>query len=165
MALCINDSGTWREISTQCVNDSGTWREVVTGCINESGTWREFGFAPALGSEYEGGYLICQASGFQWIVAPSSSEVVRTWNSREDAVTTAQQVSGCTGWFVPSCGQLKNPGATCNIYWDSYQATRYWSSTERYDEFAWSVYVNGGSASQTRKSSGMFVRAFRTVTY
>ena len=85
--------------------------------------------ALALGNSYEGGFLICQSGGTRWVVAPSSSEVARVWQSRNDSNTRAQQVSGCTGWFVPDIGQLQNPGYTCRTYWDSYASARYWSNT------------------------------------
>jgi hypothetical protein len=62
-----------------------------------------------------------------------SAEVSRTWYLRNDANTTAQSVSGCTGWFVPTCGQLQNPGYCCRSFWGPspcYSSTDYWSSTE-----------------------------------
>jgi hypothetical protein len=83
MALCINESGTYRNIGFNklCVNQSGTYRTIVTGCINESGTYRKFGFDPALGDSYEGGFLICKQGGspLRWIVSPRSAEVSRNW--------------------------------------------------------------------------------------
>lgn len=169
MALCINQSGTWRNITTQCVNQSGTWRKVATGCINQSGTWRMFitpfwPGGPGLGSFACGGYVICAAANVGWIVAPASSQVSRTWYLRNDAVTTAQSVSGCTGWFVPTCGQLQNPGYTCKTYWDSFSGS-YWSSTERTSTSAWRVFFNYGGAYSYYKSNTLSVRAFRCVTY
>lgn len=118
---------------------------------------------------FTGGYVICKASNVAWIVAPSSTEVSRDWFSRNDAVTTAQSVSGCTGWFVPTCGQLQNPGSTCKTYWDSWSGTYYWSSTEsdiHGGGRAWSVWFPTGVAGGHRpQSSTVCVRAFRCVTY
>jgi len=174
MALCVNDSGTWREISTLCVNDSGTWREISTGCINQSGTWREFGMAPniaaaALGDNIEGGYLICKSSGVAWIVAPSSTEVSRTWTSRGDAITTAQANEACGDWFVPDCGQLFNPGSVCRTYWDSYVAITYWSNTNRAGSApagnAWTVSIPYEFKWYSIHTFSTCVRAFRCVTY
>jgi len=121
--------------------------------------------ALALGDPYEGGYLICQASSVRWVVAPSSAEVSRNWYSRNDANTRAQQVSGCTGWFVPTCGQLQNPGYTCRTYWDSYSSTIYWSSTESNSIVAWIVFFDIGGASGSGKTNTNCVRAFRCVSY
>ena len=165
MALCVNQSGTWREITTNCVNVSGTWRNIEIGCINQSGTWRKFGFDPELGDAYGGGYLICQSGGVRWVVAPSSSQVSRTWFSRNDAITTAQSVSGCTGWFVPTCGQIQNPGFFCRTYWDSYSNASYWSISEVSSYIAWHVSLNNGAAGSSYKTTSFCVRAFRCVTY
>ena len=121
--------------------------------------------APSLGEAYEGGYLICQSGGVRWVVAPSSSEVSRTWYLRNDANTTAQSVSGCTGWFVPTCGQLQNPGYTCRTYWDSYVANRYWSSVEYSATNAWGATLVNGTTFSGFKTSLYRVRAFRCVTY
>lgn len=114
-----------------------------------------------LGTFYEGGYLICQASTVQWIVAPSSAQVSRTWYDRNDAITVAQQVSGCTGWFIPSISQRQNPGYVCRAYWDSYSGG--WTNqSERGGD---SYQVNNNSVSIAPNQFPKNVRAFRTVTY
>jgi hypothetical protein len=121
---------------------------------------------PNLGDPYEGGFLICCSSPTRWVVAPNTSEVSRTWYLRNDANTTAQQVSGCTGWFVPTLTQLQNPGYTCRTFWDSFSSTFYWSSTEGNATHA--CYVDFGivpSFSNRIKTCTNCVRAFRCVTY
>jgi hypothetical protein len=244
MALCVNQSGTWRNITTQCVNQSSTWRKVLDSCVNQSGTWRCHGMtaptvtlsasptsivqgagtcsvltwsstkatstssnfgatstsgtcnrtptstitycicginafatsstatatvtvtAPALGSSFQGGFLIRRSGGVNWIVAPASSQVARIWASRNDAITTAQQVSGCSGWFVPSCGQMQNPGYVCRQYWDTDCNFLFWSNTDFNACAAWSVGGNSGTAyTDLGKYFTLRVRAFRCVTY
>jgi hypothetical protein len=120
-----------------------------------------------LGDAYEGGFLICCASPTRWVVAPNTSEVIRTWYLRNDANTTAQQVSGCTGWFVPTVTQLQNPGYTCRTFWDSFSSTSYWSSTEFNSTHGCSVnFFNGiAGGGYGGKASTSCVRAFRCVTY
>ena len=121
-----------------------------------------------LGGAYEGGYLICCASPTRWIVAPSTSEVSRNWHNRNDANTTAQSVSGCTGWFVPTCAQLQNPGYTCRTFWDSFSPSTYWSSTEGNSVTAYRLDFNTGTVSTgdyNSKNNTLCVRAFRCVTY
>jgi hypothetical protein len=172
MALCINQSGTYRNITTLCINQSGTYRNITTGCINQSGTYRLFGFGPSLGSSYEGGFLICKASPLRWVVSPYSAEVSRTWYSRDDANTRAQAVSGCTGWFVPTISQLENPGYCCRSFWGPspcYSSSLYWSITE-YTGFpqgcnACYLNFNAGHGNRRGKPSTLCVRAFRCVTY
>ena len=116
------------------------------------------------------GFLLCKTGGnIAWIVATKTSEVSRTWYCRDDAVLTASTCSGCIGvWFIPTCGQLQNPGYTCRTYWDSFSSSAfYWSSTERNATHAW--FVNFGTGGQSfsyfGKADTYCVRAFRCVTY
>lgn len=121
-----------------------------------------------LGCFCDGGYLICQSGGVRWIVAPASSQVVRSWYSRNNANTTAQQVSGCTGWFVPTIGQLQNPGYACRNFWDSYSCSGYWSSTDyAYANARALNFATGGLifAPSNEKPNYFNVRSFRCVTY
>jgi hypothetical protein len=124
---------------------------------------------PALGDSYEGGFLICKASPLRWVVSPRSAEVSRTWYLRNDANTTAQSVSGCTGWFVPTKLQLQNPGYCCRSFWGPspcYSSAAYWSSTEFDGSDACVMLFNyGGATSTTPKNATTCVRAFRCVTY
>jgi len=122
--------------------------------------------ASDLGSWLSGGHVICKSSGTAWIVAPRCAEVSRTWYCREDAVTQANNCTGCVGnWFVPTCGQLQNPGYTCRTYWDSFSSTNYWSSTESTAAYACYVCFTIGGAGFSTKSTTRCVRAFRCVTY
>jgi hypothetical protein len=124
--------------------------------------------SPALGSSYEGGFLICCASPLRWVVSPRSAEVSRTWYLRNDANTTAQSVSGCTGWFVPTRPQLQNPGYCCRSFWGPspcFSSTLYWSSTDYSAASACFVYFYTGGASGCNKPNTFCVRAFRCVTY
>ena len=122
----------------------------------------------ALGSSTNGGFLICKAGGIGWVVSPYSAEVARTWYCREDANTTAQSASGCTGWFVPTLSQLQNPGYLCRSFWGPspcYSTHFYWSSTESNATHACLVNFTNGAAPLSRKSHPTCVRAFRCVTY
>ena len=121
-----------------------------------------------LGDSYEGGFLICKASPLRWVVSPRSAEVSRTWYLRNDANTRAQQVSGCTGWFVPTVSQLQNPGYCCRSFWGPspcFSSTTYWSSTEVTANHACTVMFANGIALNILKTSTDCVRAFRCVTY
>ena len=174
MPVCINQSGTWRNATTLCVNDSGTWRNTIIGQINQSGVWRTYldkrcpGCCPfttscALGSNIEGGFLICKSSNVAWIVAPSSSE--RSGTAPGGSHPAAQQVSGCTGWFIPTVSQLQNPGYACRQYWDSYSVARYWSSTaQNAFQICW-VNFNDGGPSASAYTAVRCIRSFRCVTY
>ena len=163
MALCINQSGTYRNIATLCINQSGTYRNTGTGCINQSGTYRNFGFL-AVGCAYAGGILICkQAPNLRWVASPCSAGVCRSWYSRGDSNTCAQSVSGCTGWFVPTFCQLKNPGCVCAAFWAP--PAVYWSDTQYPHSPAYACLVNLGGGGNDNKTCLNCVRSFRCVTY
>jgi hypothetical protein len=141
--------------------------------INTVGTAQTYFFTTrsvALGDPYEGGFLICKASPLRWVVSPISAEVSRSWYLRNDANTTAQSVSGCTGWFVPTISQLQNPGYICRSFWGPspcYSSTHYWSSQEGGASGGCHVNFANGNAyfSGFSKNNTCCVRAFRCVTY
>ena len=126
---------------------------------------------PTLGSSFEGGTLICKSGGVLWVVAPTSAQVTRFWVSRSDANTRAQQVSGCTGWFVPDNNQVQNPAYVCRQYWD-YTCTAL-TNTELSPTTVGFFYFAGpragtpsalGSISKTQNAYAI-ARSFRCVTY
>jgi hypothetical protein len=117
----------------------------------------------------EGGTLICKSSSVAWIVSPCTSQVSRTYANIGDSNTRAQQVSGCTGWFVPLAAQLQNPGYACRLYWDSYSSS-YWASDPSNviipgGEGAIAVSFNTGNTSNSLKTDTLPVRSFRCVSY
>jgi len=122
---------------------------------------------PALGSSYQGGFLICKASPLRWVVSPYSAEVSRNWYVREDANTRAQQVSGCTGWFVPTTSQFQNPGFLCRSFWgpSPCYSFNYWTSTQVNLTEACDAYIVNGTLRLDCKTDSRCVRAFRCVTY
>jgi len=149
---------------TVAVARLGSGSPSASTFLRGDGSWQVPPNPAIRGASFEGGTLICCSGSVYWIVAPSSSEVSRTWANRNDANTTAQSVSGCTGWFVPTCAQLQNPGYTCRGYWDSY-VSLYWSSTEYNSVRAWRVAVENNLTNDAPKSNTYCVRAFRCVTY
>jgi len=94
MALCINQSGTWRNITTQCVNQSGTWRKVTDGYVNQSGIWRYFGMtAPTVTSFTSTNIVRCVSNGsVTWSTSratSTSSNFGATATSGTCTITTA----------------------------------------------------------------------------
>ena len=160
------------EEDTYVVVDAGCFRNsdgvVASGnAIINTYNFTAISDVPPLGNSWEGGYLICCSGGNLWIVAPSSTQVCRTWYQRTDANTTANANAACGDWFVPSMSQLQNPGWTCRTYWDSAEANLYWSDTESIlPGCACSVYwPHGGANAAHPKSYSRFVRSFRCVSY
>lgn len=124
-----------------------------------------------LGDPSGGGFVICKSGGTQWIVSPYSAEVSRSWYNRSDANTRAQQVSGCTAWYVPfgsfTALELYNPGWICRQFWDAYSNSIYWSNTEFNANRAGNIcfQFNGWGSPHVTKSAICCVRAFRCVSY
>tara|TARA_B100000035_G_scaffold53423_1_gene41917 strand:- start:2914 stop:4032 length:1119 start_codon:yes stop_codon:yes gene_type:complete len=120
-----------------------------------------------LGSSQYGGVIICASSSIYWVISPDSTEVGRNWHSRTHAVTTANSNAACGDWFIPSCGQLQNPGHACKQYWN-FTGPYYWSDTEIDSSFARYVYftpTSSNTASSGYKTFVSCVRAFRCVSY
>jgi hypothetical protein len=116
------------------------------------------------------GFLICKAGGIGWIVSPCSTEVTRTWHFREDANTTAQAASGCTGWFVPTSSQLQNPGYLCRSFWGPspcFTPASYWSCEGGGNNATAVNFAHAGNLfpGAAVNCSGFRSRAFRCVTY
>lgn len=112
-----------------------------------------------------GGWLFAKEGRSAWIVAPSTTEVSRTWDSRNDAVTTANNAFGSNDWFVPQRQDLLL-GFSCEEFWDSFSNSCYWSSTERNASNAWAVFfLNGTGEFACSKTFLRCVRAFRRVFY
>jgi len=119
----------------------------------------------ALGSANNGGILICKTGGgVAWIVAPYSTQVARSWDFRNDAITTACAASGCSDWFIPTVAQLINPGYSCRAFWDSptpnISPCIFWA-----DQYGSVVGMDTGSSFGQPTNAGYQVRAFRCFTY
>ena len=162
---------------TYIVVDAGCFTNTDGDAASGTALINDYNFttepdAPPLGGAHEGGYLICCTSRNFWIVAPSSTEVCRTWYQRNHASTSANNNAACGDWFVPSCGQLQNPGFYRRSYWDAYKGThpcRYWSNTECHTGTAWNIRFdessNYGLSHRNNKTASRNVRAFRCVAY
>ena len=153
------------------VVDAGCFTNTDGDSVSQNAVIDTYNFTTSaqftLGGNHEGGYLICCASNNYWIVAPSNTEVARNWADRTDANTCAQQVSGCSGWFIPSFSQLSNPGYECRAYWDSHSqyASQYFSDTEYPPSSAYTKDMQTGSSGLGSKASQYRVRSFRCVAY
>ena len=115
-------------------------------------------------TDCKGFFICCGPTTNKWFVAPACTQVSRTWFCREDTVTVTNSCMGACGWFVPSCGQMQDPGFSCRSYWDSYCSVSHWSSTPAPGN-AWYINMANGNAAQTNPNHGDIycIRAFRCV--
>lgn len=125
---------------------------------------------PKLGDAHEGGYLIYQSDGMRWIVSPANTEMYLAWDSREEAVSLAESVTGYTGWFIPTREQLRDISYVNREYWDSYrERAAYWSDTvsdvEGDTDGRWMVTFHNGNDHLLSKDNTRYVRVIRCVSY
>jgi len=110
----------------------------------------------------KGFYVCCGPSNNRWFVAPSCTEVRRSWLNSGQAVTVANSCMGSCGWFVPTIGQLTSAGYSCRSYWDSFPAGRmYWSNSYAFSERVWSMETNGGGTYTRVWNNTYYIRTFR----
>lgn len=142
---------------TNCV--TGTTLGCCSACC---GTYS------STGPDYKGFYVCCEAGVQKWFVAPSCTQVVRSWYSNADAATVATSTMGSCSWFTPDCQALKTAGFSCRSYWDTY-SNCYWSSSQFRGSRAWCVDMTNGSTGYgywggLSKDNAIPVRAVRTVS-
>lgn len=113
-------------------------------------------------TDCKGFFICCGPSTCKWFVAPSCTEVSRTWYTSSDAVTVANSCMGSCGWFVPSIGGLQNPGYSCRTYWDTTSATWYWSTSANYFYAGSAVnFATGVTCTRFGKTTPTCVRTIR----
>jgi hypothetical protein len=115
------------------------------------------------------GTVICNNLGVILIVAPSSSEVCRTFYTATDAITMAAccTVIPASSWFVPSISNLQT-WYCCRQYSDCYQTDSYWSSSgdpNNYGSYTGFLNMSNGYSSNQSNDTSLYVRAFRCITY
>ena len=158
-------------VTTFVVVDAGAFTGFTTTSVNNIiNTYSFTTLELNPGDSYEGGFLICKAAPVRWVVSPYSAEVSRNWYNRNDANTTAQSVSGCTGWFIPTRPQLQNPGYCCRSFWGPspcYSLCDYWTSllVHQIPGIGGAVNFNTGSNSNVFSHFIRCARAFRCVQY
>ena len=131
----------------------------------------------------DGSRLICKSNGGAWFVAPNCTQVSSQWAGGQYNTTLVgnkccifewptlntlllQCGFNPCDWFVPSSGQLNNPGFVCRTRWDTFTATNYWSSTETTATGAYLRYFASGACNPGCNKAGFSnVRPFRCVTY
>ena len=173
---------------TYVVVDAGCFRNSDGDVASGNAIINTYNFTTeaelSLGDAHEGGYLICCSSNNYWIVAPNSAHVIRSWYDRSHSNTRAQQVSGCSGWFVPTVSQLYNPGYICKEHWDPasdpmtyFCANNYFFSNTESDSadacgvrladgvLQGSLDKRGDNAFPCPGGCGLPIRSFRCVSY
>jgi hypothetical protein len=70
-----------------------------------------------IGKSLDGGIIISKSGGRYLIVSPKKAELNLFWEEREKAITHTEEVTGTSGWFVPSLNLLINEDLNVRDVW------------------------------------------------
>ena len=70
-----------------------------------------------IGKSLDGGIIISKSGGRYLIVSPKKAELDLFWEEREKAITHTEEVTGTSGWFVPSLNLLMNEDLNVRDVW------------------------------------------------
>jgi hypothetical protein len=148
------------------VVDAGAFKNIFNTNSNLIDTYNFTTKVLSSGDPVGGGNLLCRSGGVYWIVAPAASQINCSWYSISSAITTAQQISGRSGWFIPTVSQLQNPGYACRSFWEGGFSGDYWScACGPSANTAFFVCCINGQQCAGNRATPRGVRAFRCVTY
>jgi hypothetical protein len=70
-----------------------------------------------IGKSLDGGIIISKSGGRYLIVSPKKAELELFWEEREKAIAHTEEVTGTSGWFVPSLNLLINEDLNVRDVW------------------------------------------------
>ena len=70
-----------------------------------------------IGKPLEGGIILAKSSGRYLIISPKKAEISLFWEEREKAIAHTEEVTGTSGWFIPSSGLLTNEELNVKNLW------------------------------------------------
>ena len=70
-----------------------------------------------IGKSLEGGTILAKSGGRYLIVSPKKAELNLFWEEKEKAIAHTEEVTGTSGWFIPSSGLLINEELNVRNLW------------------------------------------------
>ena len=84
-----------------------------------------------IGKPLEGGTVLAKNDGRYLIVSPKKAELNLFWEEREKAITYTEEVTGTSGWFIPSSGFLINEKLNVrNLWFESEDNNTFWTNDD-----------------------------------
>ena len=84
-----------------------------------------------VGKSLEGGIVISQVGRMCLIASPLESELNLFWGEKEKAIAYTEEVTGTSGWFIPSSGLLINEELNVrNLWFKSEDNNNFWTSDD-----------------------------------
>ena len=84
-----------------------------------------------IGKSLDGGTIISKSGGRYLIVSPKESELNLFWEEKEKAIAYTEEVTGTSGWFIPSSGLLINEELNVrNLWFESEDNNNFWTNDD-----------------------------------
>ena len=82
-----------------------------------------------IGKSLEGGTIVAKSGGRYLIVSPKKAEISLFWEEKEKAIAHTEEVTGTSGWFIPSSGFLINEKLNVrNLWFRGENNNNFWTS-------------------------------------
>jgi hypothetical protein len=84
-----------------------------------------------IGKPLDGGTIISKNGGRYLVVSPKKAELNLFWEERERAIAHTEELTGTSGWFVPSSGFLINEKLNVrNLWFESEDNNTFWTNDD-----------------------------------
>jgi hypothetical protein len=84
-----------------------------------------------IGKSLDGGTIISKNDGRYLIVSPQKAELNLFWEEREKAITHTEEVTGTSGWVIPSVSLLMNENLNVRRLWfKSEDSNIFWTNDD-----------------------------------
>jgi hypothetical protein len=84
-----------------------------------------------IGKSLEGGIIVAKNGGRYLIVSPKKAEMSLFWEEKEKAIAHTEEVTGTSGWFIPSSSLLINEQLNVrNLWFKSEDNNNFWTSDD-----------------------------------
>ena len=82
-----------------------------------------------IGKSLEGGTIVAKNGGRYLIVSPKKAEISLFWEEKEKVIAYTEEVTGTSGWFIPSSGLLINEELNVrNLWFRGEDNNNFWTS-------------------------------------
>lgn len=148
--------------------DDGFIRSKITGeecCFLNENSETTFSFTTEdpIGKELDGGIILSKNGGRYLIVSPKECEINVPWDQRDKAIEKTQEITGTSGWFIPSWSLLSNPELNNINLWVDYISCNflYWTNDEQSLDKSYCINITNGFVFEQYKTNFYNIRTFK----
>jgi hypothetical protein len=112
-----------------------------------------------IGKKLDGGTILAKSGGRYLIVSPKKAELNLFWEEKEKAIAHTEEVTGTSGWFIPSLNLLMNGELNIrNLWFESEDNNIFWTN-----DTSFGIDMSSLSPLQINKNISNKVRTFKFV--